>query len=294
MNRLQLISGMRMATALVVFSALAASAQEATAPGSASGPARPSFRERFFAHNYAMTALQPSWPTPLVESEPRLSQYYRLAFSNQYTPAGTQTVNYGNARGGGIVAWNRIEVDLLPPGYIQHNSSAADGFGDTAALVKFRIASGNAEHGNYIATAILNHTFASSPRNGAATDSWNPTLAGGIGFLRRFDVESSLGGAMPTGKIAAQGRSIIWSSLVHDHVSPHVFLELENNATFYFAGSHDGKIQNFITPAAFYIFKRREWKPTHPFLVFAGGMQIATSGFHTYNHNMIADMRIMF
>ncbi|MGC1462368.1 MAG: hypothetical protein WA802_09215 [Terracidiphilus sp.] len=253
-----------------------------------------SFKNRFFAHNYAMTKLQPNWPTPLVEADPRLTQYYRFAFSNEYTAAGTQTVNYGNARGGGIVALNRIQVDWLPPSYIQHNSTAADGFGDTAVLVKFRIASANAEHGNYILTAILNHTFASSPKNGAATDSWNPTLAGGIGFLRHFDVESSLGGAMPTGKIAQQGRTIAWNSLVHDHVSKHVFLELENNATFYFAGSHDGKMQNFVTPAAFYIFKHEEWKPTHPFLVFTGGMQIATSHFHTYNHNTIAEMRILF
>ena len=257
-------------------------------------PAKQSFKDRFFAHNYAMTKLQPSWPTPLVEADPRLTQYYRFAFSNQFTAAGIQTMNYGNGRGGGIVAFSRVELDFYPPGYIQHHSTAADGFGDTAALVKFRIASGNAEHGNYILTAILNHTFASSPKNGAATDSWNPTLAGGVGFLRKFDVESSIGGAMPTGKIALQGRSVIWNSLVHDHISPHVFLELENNATFYFAGSHDGRMQNFITPAAFYIYKRKDWKPTHPYLVFTGGMQIATSHFHAYNHNAIAEMRVLF
>lgn len=29
--------------------------------------------------------------------------------------------------------------------------------------------------------------------------------------------------------------------------------------TFFFAGSHDGKMQNFITPAAFDIHKREEW-----------------------------------
>jgi hypothetical protein len=256
--------------------------------------AQQSFKQRFFAHNAAMTALQPSWPTPLVESEPRLTQYYRFAFAHQYTPAGTETVNYGNGRGGGIVAFNRIEVDLLPPGYIQHNSSAADGFGDAAALIKFRIASGNAEHGNYIATALLGHTFASSPHNGALTDVWNPTLAGGIGFLRHFDVESSLGGSLPTGKIATQGRTIAWSAIVHDHVSTHFWIIVENNSTFFFAGSHDGKMQNFITPGAFYVVKRKDWPPTHPTFTFAEGMQIATSGFHTYNHNLISEMRVLF
>lgn len=241
-----------------------------------------------------MTALQPSWPTPIVESDPRLTQYYRFAFSNQFTPAGTQTVNYGNSRGGGIVAWNRFEMDWLPPSYIQHHSSALDGFGDTAVLVKCRIASANAEHGNYIVTALLNHTFATSPHNGSLTDSWSPTVAGGIGFLKHFDAETSLGGALPTGKIASQGRSIAWNALLHDHVSRSFWLEIENNATFYFAGSHDGKMQNFVTPAAYYVLKRAAWRPQHPYLVFDGGMQIATSGFHAYNHNTIAEMRILF
>ena len=257
--------------------------------------AQQSFGERFFAHNATMNALQPAWPTPLQESDPRLTQYYRFAFSNQYTPTGTQTVSYGNARGGGIVAWNRFQFDLLPPPYIQRNSTATDGFGDTSVLVKYRIASANADHGNYILTAILSHTFATgSAKNGALTDSWNPTLAGGKGITRKIDVETSLGGTMPTGKIATQGRSIVWNSLVQDHPTRSVWLELENNATFYNRGPHEGLTQNFITPGAFYVFKRADWKPTHPFLVFVGGMQIATSSFHNYNHNLIAEMRILF
>ncbi len=257
--------------------------------------AQQSFAARFLAHNAEMTRVQPGWPTPLVESEPRLTQYYRFAFSNEYTAAGTQTVSYGDARGGGIVAWSRCQFDLLPPSYIQHNSTAADGFGDTTALAKFRIASGNAEAGNFIATAILSHTFPTgSHTNGAVTGSWNPTLAGGVGLGKRFDVESSLGGTLPTGKIAEQGRTILWSALAQEHAARAFWLELENNASFYFAGSHDGKMQNFITPAAYFIPRRLEWKPTHPFLVFAAGMQIATSGFHTYNHKAIAEMRVLF
>lgn len=242
-----------------------------------------------------MARIQPSWPTPLVETEPRLTQFYRFAFSNEYMAAGNQTVSYGDTRGGGIVAWNRCEFGLLPPSYIQHNSKAADGFGDATALVKFRIASGNAEAGNFIATAILGHTFPTgSHTNGAATGSWNPTLAGGVGLGRRFDVETSLGGTLPTGKIAQQGRTMAWSALVQEHATRVFWLEVENNASFYFAGSHDGKMQNFITPAAYLIPRRREWKPTHPFVVFAAGMQIATSGFHTYNHKAIAEMRVLF
>jgi hypothetical protein len=256
--------------------------------------AQQSRMQRFRSHNASMTALQPSWPTPIVEAEPRITQYYRFAFSNQYAAAGTQTVNYGNGRGGGILAFNRFEFDWFPPNYVQHNSAATDGFGDTAVLAKYRIASANAEHGNYILTAALGHTFATSAHNGALTDVWTPTLCGGIGFLKHFDVESSLGGTLPTGKIAAQGRAIAWSALVHDRVTEHAWLEIENNATYFFAGSHDGKMQNFITPAAYYVVKKKDWSPAHPFFVFAEGMQIATSGFHTYNHNLISELRVLF
>lgn len=257
--------------------------------------AQQSFRERFFAHNNAMSTIQPTWPTPLVETDPRLTQYYRFSFSHEYTPAGTETVSYGNARGGGIIAWNRCQFDVLPPPYIQHNSTAADGFGDTSVLMKYRIVSANADHGNYIVTALLTHSFATgSAKNGALTDSWNPTLAGGIGITKKIDVESSLGGTMPTGKIATQGRSIVWNSLMQAHIARSFWLELENNATFYNRGSHAGLMQNFITPGAFFVLKRKAWKPAHYFLVFNGGMQIATSSFHSYNHNLIAEMRILF
>jgi hypothetical protein len=69
---------------------------------------------------------------------------------------------------------------------------------------------------------------------------------------------------------------------------------LSDGTTFYMAGGYDGKIQNFVAPAVFYVMRRTVWKPTHPFLVFAGGMRIATTGFHTYNRNMIFDTRILF
>lgn len=237
-TRLRLISFLALAVAFVA-STYAADAQK-------------TFSERFFAHNNSMAAVQPSWPTPLVEADPRLSQYARFSFSNEYTAGRTQTVNYGNGRGIGVIGWNRFEFDYNQPAYVQHNSPVRDGFGDTSVLAKYRIASGNSERGNYIVAAILSHGFATgSYQNGAATNSWSPTLAGGIGFLRRFDVESSLGGSMPTGKIPVQGRSIIWNSLVQEHATSHVWLELENNATFYFADNHDGKMQNFVTPAAF-------------------------------------------
>ena len=232
------------------------------------GPAAPQpLMKRFMAHNAEVAALQPSLITPLVAPDPRLVQYAKLSFSNQYTPAGTQTVNYGNARGGGIIAFNRFEF----------------------------LASGNAEHGNFVAAAMLSHTFATgSHKNGALTDAFCPTLVAGLAFKKQYDMVSSLGGVMPAGKIATQGRTIAWNELIQMHATRHLWFEAENNATFYFAGPHDGKMQNFGTPAVFYVVRRKEWQPTHPFLILDTGMQVATSSFHIYNHNLISEVRILF
>ena len=143
----------------------------------------------FGEHNSAMASLQPAFITPLVAPDPRLLQYARLSVSHEYTAAGAETVNYGNGRGAGIIAGNRFEFDFVPPPYIQHNSTADDGFGDTSVLAKFRIASGDAESGNFDIAAVLSHCFATgSYKNGAATDSYSPAITAGFAFRRRFDL----------------------------------------------------------------------------------------------------------
>ena len=221
-------------------------------------------------------------------------QYFKLSFGNQYTPSGTQTVSFGNNRGVGLSGGTRFEFDFVPPPYFQHNSKAMDGFGDFSTLVKYRVASGNAQHGNYILTAILSRCFATgSYKNGALTGSYAPALAAAKAF-GKMDIITSLGGSLPTGEIAAQGRAMTWNSVIQAHVSRPFWLELENNSSFYFAGKNDGRMQNFVTPAGFYVIRKKDWKPQHPFLIFDAGMQIATSHFHAYNHNLIAEMRILF
>ena len=252
------------------------------------------FYEEFRSHNADAAQYQPPMVTPLVAPDPRLIQYYRFAFSHEDTATGTETTNYGNARGGGVIAFDRFEFDLMPPAYIQHNSAAADGFGDTSFNGKIRIASGGAERGNFDLAASLAHCFATgSHTNGGRTDSFTPTVAGEF-TLGHMSFISGLAGTLPTGKIAAQGRAVAWNEAAQFHATPHIWLEAENNATFYVAGPHDGQMQNFVTPGAFYVLRRRAWATTHSFAVFATGMQIATSGFHTYNHNWISEVRVLF
>jgi len=256
--------------------------------------AQQTFVERFTAHNRTMASKQPALITPLVGPDPRIVQYTKVSVAHQYTSTGTETVNYGNGRGTGIIVGDRFEFDFMAPPYIQHNSVVDDGFGDTAVLAKYRVASGNAETGNYDIGFALGHCFATgSHKNGASTDSFSPTLAAAYAY-HHFAAISSLGGTLPTGRIASQGRSIASNTEAQAHIRPQIWFEVENNATFFVGGTRDGKMQNFLTPAAFYIIRGKNWKPTHPTYIIDTGMQIATSGFHTYNHNLITELRMLF
>ena len=129
---------------------------------------------------------------------------------------------------------------------------------------KVRIASGGANHGNFDIAAALAHCFATcSHKNGALTDSFTPTVVGDY-TMRRVSFISALDTTLPTGKIAAHGRSIAWNEAAQFHASAHVWLEVENNATFYRSGPHDAQVQNLLTPAAFYVLRCGEW--VHPSL----------------------------
>ncbi|MFZ0744720.1 MAG: hypothetical protein WAM85_09935 [Terracidiphilus sp.] len=280
MSRLRILSSLALAAVLV------ANAQ--------TSPAQQSLYEQFRSHNAGMTAVQPSWMGPLIQSDARLSQSLRLSVANASAP-GAQIVSYGNNHGISVIAARRFQFDFDPPSFFRNHSAALkDGFGNAASQVKYLIAAGNAEHGNFALSAIVFQGFAPrSYENGMITGYYCPKLASGIAF-GRFNVQSTLGGFLPTGKIAAQGRAIEWNITAQVHPTAHAWLDVENNATFNIGGPNDGKIQNFITPAAFYAVKRKGWEPAHSVVVFDAGMQIATSQFHLYNHNLISEMRILF
>lgn len=241
-----------------------------------------------------MTALQPTWMGPLMQSDARLSQSVRLSVSNANAP-GAQLIGYGNNHGISVIVASRFQFDFDPPSYFRnHSSEMTDGFGNAGVQVKYRIASGNAQHGNFAVSAMLFHGFAPrSYQNGMLTAYDSPKLASGIAF-GRFNLQSALGGLLPYGNIAVQGRAIDLDVTAQVQPNPHIFLDIENNATFNIGGQFDGKTQNFITPAAFFVVRRKDWPPNHSAIVFDAGMQIATSRFYCYNHNLVSEMRILF
>jgi hypothetical protein len=263
--------------------------------GACTASAQESHYERFREHNARMIALQPAWMSPLIQSDARLAQAVRFSFSNYRCVAGTQTTNYGNYHTLGLLVGDRVQVNLIAPPYVQNNSATAkDGFGDTQLETKVRVASGNAEHGNYEVTGKLTWNIdTGGHKNGAATSYLEPTLLAGRAW-GRFNVQTLLSGELPSGKFALQGRQIEWDLTGQVHAQKNLWLDVENNANFRIGGPCAGKMQNFVTPAGFFPLRRKEWKPAHATYALGAGMQIATSGFHLYNHNVVAEARIMF
>ena len=245
-------------------------------------------------HNADMASLQPAWMGPLIQSDARLAQALRFSVSDQYAP-GEHIFIYGNNHGISTVIANRFQWDLDPPSYFRnHSSQFKDGFGNAATQLKYRIISGDAQHGNYALTAITSYGFGQRAyQNFMLTSYFDPRIAAGVA-RGMFNVQTTLGGLLPTGKIAAQGRLIEWNVTGQVHPWERFWFDVEDNAAWVKGSPYDGKMQNFMTPAAFYMVRRKSWEALHPVLVLDGGMQIATSHFSFYNHNLITELRVLF
>jgi hypothetical protein len=246
----------------------------------------------------ATQAKQPAWAVPLVTTTTGLIQVARTDIVRQITPARTDTWNLDNSKGVNLIPCAKTEVAFNLPPFIKHNSSAADGFGDLSFLGKYRIASGNAEHGSYTLSAwVLATVPTGSYKNGSTDASVQPNLGGGKGF-GNFNVQSSLGATLPTGNpaMAASGRPVLWNTVAQYRVGKLFWPEIESNATFYKGGANDGKKQEFLTPGL--IVGKCALHPSdpksRPGVAFGAGMQIAASRFHSYNHELILTARWIF
>jgi hypothetical protein len=255
------------------------------------------FFAKWEARTSATQAKQPAWPPPVVAPYPMLIQVFRADFVRQITPTLTTTWNYGASRGLNLIPGFNSEVDVYYAPYIQHNTpKVKDGFGDVGFLYKYRIISRNEKKGNFLLSAQLVATIPTgSHSNGSPDSSVAPTLLSGKGF-GKFDVISCLGGNLPTEETNKLGRSIAWNTTAQYHLAKYVWPELEANATYFFGGKNNGKNQNFLTPGI--VFSKFKLHPSdersRTGVAFGGGMQIATSQFHTYNHALAFTSRFVF
>jgi hypothetical protein len=235
---------------------------------------------------------QPRWITPLATVTPRLEQEYRYDQLWQVNSAGVTTNNFDGGKGLELIPFERVEIIFNVPPYLAHNSPAIhDGWGDVAFLVKYRLLSENEEHGNYILTAFLSWSLPTgSYKNGALHPVITPTIAYGKG-IRNFDLQGTFGVGLPTADTNLLGRNYAWSNTFQCRVFHRFWPEIELNSTFFQDGPNDGGKQNFVTPG---LVLGRFRLAGRVGLTFGAGYQIATTHFHTSNHNALLSVRFPF
>jgi hypothetical protein len=239
-------------------------------------------------------AEQPGWITPLTTVTPRLEQEYRYDESWQSSPGGRTLTSYGGGKGLELIPCENVEVILGIPAYQTRNIPAGqDGWGDESFLLKYRILSGNADHGDYILTAFLGVSAPTGDKfNTSDHYTTTPTLAYGKGW-GDFDFQSTLGFAIPDYGAASWGGGtpVLWNTALQYRLLKVLWPEVELNYTYWPEGVHEGKSQAFITPGLilgrFPIWERVGF-------TLGVGAQIAVTDRPLYNHSIIISARLPF
>jgi hypothetical protein len=237
-------------------------------------------------------AEQPHWITPLATTTPRLEEEFRYDQLWQENAKGVTTNNYDGGKGLELIPFEKVEVIFNLPPYIDHNNpTVKNGWGDVAFLLKYRLLAANEEHGSYILTAFLGWSLPTgSSTNGAPHAVITPTIAYGKGF-GQFDAQGTFGIGLPVAETNLVGRTYVWNNAFQYRALRKFWPELELNSTFFQEGKNDGKKQTFVTPGL--ILGRFHVGNRVGFTV-GGGYQIATTRFHTTNHNAILSIRFPF
>lgn len=250
-----------------------------------------SFLSDWFQRSSRAESEQPHWAAPMFTVTPRLVQQFRYDMGWQLN-SGFTNANYGSGKGLELVPLDRVELYVSTPPYLTHTRPGVnDGIGDMTFLFKYRAAAGNPENGNYVVTAML---AASVPTgtytNGAREALLTPTLALGKGW-GNFDLQGTAGVTVPTGDMNVLGSPVVLNATAQYHLSKYLWPEVEVNSTMWANGKNDGKKQVFLSPGLV-VGKVHLWKR----LGFAvgGGVQIAATQFHAYEHNWVTSVRFPF
>jgi hypothetical protein len=237
-------------------------------------------------------ASQPHFVSPIVTTHVLLVEQFRYDMSWQQDPAGgALTSNYGASRGLEIIPATRLEVGLFPPNYLVHQSNTPDGFGDFSFQVKYRAFSAPEGQGDYFVGFFLGGSFPTgTPPNGLGHTVLSPTFAAAKGF-GPWDIQSTIGANLPASGANALGRTIIFNTAVDYRIKGKIWPMLEQNSSFWSGGAMDGKKEVFLTPGlilgGFPLAERLHF-------TIGGGVQIAVTQFHQFNHRWILSVRFPF
>jgi hypothetical protein len=244
----------------------------------------------------ATSAKQPAFPIPVIAPSSQLVQLFRFDVLRQITPTHFTTINIDNSKGLNLIPYANTEIDItLPPLIEHHNVKVVDGAGDFSVVYKYRpFASPSEKHNYSLGGQVLFTVPTGSYKNGTAVSTIQPTVMGGKGF-GHFAVQSAIGGILPNSSVPAIGRTISWNTTAQYQVFKYFWPEVESNASFYHLGPNNGKSQNFLSPGLMVSkIKFRKDPKNRLALIVGGSMQIATSKYHAYNHELAFTSRFAF
>jgi len=236
-------------------------------------------------------AEQPHWIAPLFTTTPRLLEQLRFDIATQ-PKKGYETTNFGGGKGLELIPFGNTEILISTPPYVTHDKPGVqDGIGDMSLLLKYRVAAGNEEGGNYIVTAFLG---ASVPTgiysNGATAAVLTPTIAAGKGW-GNFDFQTTFGIAVPTNHMDKLGTPLAHNVAFQYRVLRKFWPEVEVNSTFWTNGSLAGDKQVFLSPGLiagkFHLWRRLG-------VTVGGGVQIPVTHFHTVDRTYLTSVRFPF
>ena len=255
------------------------------------------FLDEWFANSDAAKEAQPHWMTPVVTVTPRLEQEYRYDQTWQNRPKSVDITNYGGGKGLELIPTANTELIIGTPAYMTRNTpkGTVSGWADETLLLKYRVLSANEEHGNYIVTGFLGVSVPSGSDAFTNHDTIvTPTIAAGKGWGTRtagFDVQSTLGIAIPTGDKRTLGMPMVWNTALQAHILEKLWPEIEATYVYFKDGPNDGKHQ--LALAVGVVLGRFELT-RRARLIVGGGYQKTVSSFHTFNHAWLLTARVAF
>jgi len=236
-------------------------------------------------------AEQPHWIAPLFTTTPRLLEQLRFDIATQ-PKRGFETTNFGGGKGLELIPFANTEIMISTPPYVTHDKPGVqDGIGDMSFLLKYRVAAGNEESGNYIVTAFLGASVPTGTySNGTTSAIITPTIAAGKGW-GRFDFQTTFGIALPTDHMDKLGTPLANNVAFQYRILRKLWPEVEVNSTFWTNGSLAGDKQVFLSPGLiagkFHLWRRLG-------VTVGGGVQIPVTHFHTVDRTYLTSVRFPF
>jgi hypothetical protein len=225
-------------------------------PRSTEAGTQPNPVETYFSQWFdrvdATSAAQPNWAAPLTTITPLLKEFVMYGQAFQTQPNGAKTTVYDGgmpAVGLHLIPTYDNEVYLGAPAYqVRSGKQPAEGLGDLPFfLIKQRLASANAENGDYVVTAFLSGQAPIGDKPFTTNAYYiTPTLAVGKGW-GDFNIQANVQLPWPTSNYDKLGTQLVANVAFQYHLFQYFWPEIELNYTHWINGPRSGLDQLFIT-----------------------------------------------